>query len=103
MDNIEERFKRLCEEVGELGSALSLNKQDALNSIEYGFNKNQGEIHQELGGVGMCLFSLAHSVNESLGSVVVNELERLIAVPKHVIKQKHNKKVLEGNSKFPIA
>lgn len=61
----EERSHRFLEEALELGQSVGLTKSEALELVEYVYNRPIGEKHQEVGGVMITLaaFCLAHNLD----------------------------------------
>src|SRR4051794_25462560 len=96
LDDIDERFRRLCEEIGELANVLDKSLDFTVDHVTYGYNKKQGSIEAELAGVNLTLNTLCSSLNLSLDYCTRKDIERMRKLPLDYFKDKQNK-VLEDD------
>ena len=83
-----ERPLRFLEESLELVQSMGLTKEEALNVVNYVYDRPVGETFQEIGGVLLTLSALASAVKVSLGDAWTIELIRAKAnVDKILAKQ----------------
>lgn len=96
-DHQMERNYRFLEEALELVQALGATRQDALDLVDYVFNRPTGEPKQEVGGVMVCLAALCAANSISLLDAAETELTRITdPVVMEKIRQKHLNKPIVG-------
>lgn len=71
-----ERAHRLLEEAIELAQACGTSKEDAMQLINYVFDRPVGEQEQEVGGVMVTLAALCSAIGVPMDSAAEKELER---------------------------
>lgn len=71
-----ERVHRLLEEAIELAQACGTSREDAIQLVDYVFDRPVGDQEQEVGGVMVTLAALCSAINISMDSAADKELER---------------------------
>lgn len=75
----EERCHRFLEEAVELCQAVGTTKEEALMLVDYVYDREVGQIHQEVGGVMVTLAIMAEAINVDLSAAALQELTRISA------------------------
>lgn len=98
--DVVERNWRFLEEALELVQSLGGNAKDAHELVDYVFNREAGDPHQEVGGTMITLAALCHANTLSLHDAAWDEYER-ISTPEMMerIRGKHATK--PKNSSLP--
>ncbi|WYW00984.1 hypothetical protein Aura_00067 [Pseudomonas phage vB_PpuM-Aura] len=89
-----ERVYRFTEEALELGQATGLTKEEALALVDYVFEREVGEIKQEVGGVMTTLAALcfAHEIDHhECGRIELDRVQDPVVLEKIRIKQANKK------------
>lgn len=89
--DIHERCCRFLEESLELVQANGLDKSEAVQLVEYVFNRQEGDINQEVGGVLTTLHTLCAALRIDPSEAGEKELERCWSLQEK-IRAKHNAK-----------
>jgi hypothetical protein len=90
----EERNNRFLEEALELVQSLNFTKEEAMQLVEYVYNRPKGGPVQEAGGVMVCLAALCTSEGIEMAVAGEQELERIwenidVIRKKHAAKPNH--------------
>jgi len=94
--NVGERCCRFIEEAIELVQAVGLPKEMVLKLVDRCYNKEKGEIQQELGGASVTLLSLAESLGLSREGCEGIEFENCLKADNDKFRAKHLKKQEAG-------
>jgi hypothetical protein len=95
-----ERNYRFLEEALELVQAAGCTKEQALQLVDYVFNRPVGELKQEVGGTMVTLSGLCSAHDVSLEECAMTELQR-VWEKKDLIRQKWEAKTIK-DSPLPI-
>lgn len=79
--SVAQRGMRLVEEAIEAAQAACVPKEKVLAMVEHVYERPAGELHQELGGVGITLLALAQAAQLSADDCEAMELERVLSKP----------------------
>lgn len=79
--SIPQRAIRLLEESIEAYQSVGADKEMAHKLIDYVFERNAGNLSQELGGIGITVLALAEAAGLSADDEEQRELERVLAKP----------------------
>lgn len=90
-ENKDEAIKRFLEEALELAQACGLSYGDALKLLTYVYNRDAGEVGQEMGGTMVCLYRLGHVINFDPDDCGELELQRCWE-RFEIIRRKHSQK-----------
>lgn len=94
--NLGERCCRFIEEAIELVQAVGLPKEMVLKLVDRCYNKEKGEIQQELGGASMTLTALAEALKLSREGCESIEIDHCFNADKEKFRAKHLKKQEAG-------
>lgn len=97
----QERARRLLEEVAELCQAEDIDKQSAIDVVNYVYAKPKGDPSQEIGGVALTLLAYAGSAGVSLEQAETSEFTRVLSIDKARFRERHNVKA-EGGIAFKV-
>lgn len=76
-ESVEERNHRFLEESLELVQACGCTKEECLRLVDYVYNREEGHIPQEVGGVLVCLAALCEVHKVDMTVAGMNELHRI--------------------------
>lgn len=93
---VNERLSRLIEETIELAQAEDYSADAIRRLVDYVYTRPPGVVHQELGGVAVCLLAYAEATEQSVDKAEFDELTRILRVPAEKFRQKHATKIAAG-------
>lgn len=79
--SVPQRGMRLVEEAIEAAQAAGVPRDKVLQMVDHVYGREPGELHQELGGVGVTLLALAEAAQLSADECEARELERVLSKP----------------------
>lgn len=94
----EERAARLVEEAIELAQAEGMARSDVVKITNRVFDREVGEVTQEVGGIGVCLLAYCHAADLDFVMLTKREVDRIEKVPAEVTQAKHDAKVKAGTA-----
>jgi NTP pyrophosphatase (non-canonical NTP hydrolase) len=94
--SIPQRAVRLLEEAIELAQAAGVPRPMAENLLGFIYCKPAGELHQEIGGVSLCILALATAAGLSAEAEEVREIERVMSKPLEWFAARNKAKNLAG-------
>lgn len=77
--SVQQRGIRLAEEAIEAAQAAQCDREMLHRLVDYVYERPVGEMHQELGGVGITLLALAAATGLSAEGAEQTELERILS------------------------
>ena len=80
-----ERAYRLLEEVYELVQAIGVTKEECIEQLNYTYSRPVGEARNELGGVMLCIASVADCIDTDMEYEAELELRR-VSTPEMIAK-----------------
>ena len=79
--SLEQRGLRLLEEAIEAFQACGADREMAHKLVDFVFDRPVGQLHQELGGVSVCILALAAAAGLSADEEERREVERVLSKP----------------------
>jgi NTP pyrophosphatase (non-canonical NTP hydrolase) len=76
-ESLENRSQRFFEEATELVQVTGLTREQCHELVDYVYNRPVGQLHQEIGGVMVCLAALSERLDENMGVAFLDEIERV--------------------------
>lgn len=95
---VPERARRLLEEAVEAHQAAVMSREEAHRIVDHVYDREVGELTQEIGGVGVCLLMLAEAAGVSADLAEDNELRRFLSLPQEKLDASRDRKEAAGIS-----
>jgi len=96
--HLDERCDRFLEEAIELVQAAGCSRERAMEMLNKVYDRPEGELYQEIGGVSVTLLALTESVGMELDELEVMEIERIESKPPEVFRKRQAEKAALGLS-----
>lgn len=90
------RGLRFAEEAIELAQAVRVDKEKLHALIDYIYARPEGDLSQEIGGVGVTLLVLGHGWGIDVDAAEQRELERVLAKPSSDFAARNKAKIAAG-------
>ena len=94
--NRDERAARLVEEAVEVAQAEGVPAEVLERIVRRVYSRPVGDAAQEIGGLAITLDALAENIGVCVNDAALNELARVLALPKDHFAKKHAEKVADG-------
>lgn len=94
--SLPQRGLRLLEEAIECFQAAGGDDEQAHKLVDYIFDRPVGELHQEIGGVGVTLLALAAAAGTSADALTKDEVDRILSLSPEYFAERNARKNAAG-------